>query len=75
VKQRVWLTHSQYRLEMCDRLPLRSGRYNSFDSRSFKPALSTIVRQRPLEPGVASSSTRSGFASDTSSPPNLAFHA
>ena len=47
-----------------------------FDSRSFRPALSTIVSaSNRLSRAFSSSSDRSRFASDTSRPPNLAFQA
>ena len=47
------LAHPQRRLEMRDRLPLRGGRYHFFDSRSFRPALSSIVSaSSSLEPCV-----------------------
>ena len=63
-------------VEMRDRFPLRGRRHHFFESRSFRPALSSIVSaSRRLSLPLSSSSDRSRFASDTSRPPNLAFHA
>ncbi len=70
------LAHPQRRLEMCDRFPLRGRRHHFFDGRSFRPALSSIVSASSrLSRAFSSSSARSRFASDTSRPPDLAFHA
>ncbi len=70
------LAHPQRRLEVRDRFPLRGGRHHFFESRSFRPALSSIVSaSNRLSRPFSSSSARSRFASDISRPPNLAFHA
>ena len=68
------LAHPQDRLETSDRLSLRSGRYQFFARRSFRPALSSIVSASSrFSLAFSSSSARSRFASETSRPPYLAF--
>src|SRR3546814_6414370 len=70
------LVHPQRRLKMRDSFPLRGGRHQFFESRSFRPALSSIVSASSrFRRAFSSSSARSRLASDTSNPPNLAFHA
>ena len=61
-------------LKMRDRFPLGGRRYHFFESRSFRPALSSIASaSNRLSFAFSSSSARSRFASDTSNPPYLAF--
>ena len=68
------LANSKQGLKMCDRFTLCNGRYHFFDSRSFRPALSSIASARSrLSFPFSSSSARNRLASDTSSPPYLDF--
>src|ERR1044072_1258528 len=61
-------------LKMRDRFPLGGRRYHFFDSRSFRPALSSIASaSNRLSFAFSSSSARSRLASDTSNQPYLAF--
>ncbi len=70
------LAHPQRCLEMRDRLSLRGGRHHFFDSRSFNPALSSIVSASSrLSRAFSSSGDLRRFASDTARPPNFAFRA
>ena len=59
-------------LKMHDRFTLCGERYHFSDSRSFRPALSSIS-QKPLELPVLGLSDRNRLVSDTSNPPYLAF--
>src|SRR5690606_9581839 len=61
-------------LKMPHSFPFCGGRHHFFDSRSFRPALSSIVSAKSFLSCVFSaSSARSRFASDTSRPPYLDF--
>jgi hypothetical protein len=61
--------------QMRDSFPPCCGRHHFFPKRSFKAALSSIASARSRFSFVfSSSSVFSRLASDTSMPPNLAFH-
>jgi len=61
--------------EMGDSFPLGRGRHHFFPTRSFKAALSSMASASNRFSRVfSSSSVFSRLASETSSPPNLAFH-
>ena len=61
--------------EMSDSFALGGGRHHFFDSRSFSAAGSSIASARSrFSFPFSSSSCFSRLASETSSPPNLAFH-
>src|SRR6185437_2546822 len=69
------LAHLEGLTQIRRRLPSRGGRHHFFPKRSFSAALSSMASasirfSRPF----SSSSDRSRLASDTSRPPNLAFH-
>jgi hypothetical protein len=60
---------------MGDRIPLRVGRHHFFDEMSFNTAMSSIASASSFfSLAFSSSSDRSRLASETSSPPYLAFH-
>jgi len=62
-------------LQMASRLAIAGGRHHFFPSRSFRATLSSIASASiRFSRAFSSSSALSRRASDTSSPPNLAFH-
>src|SRR3954447_15867434 len=70
------LAHRENLPQLSDRGPLRSGRQNFFDRRSFRPALSSIASaRRRFSLLFSSSSPFSRRASEMFRPPYLAFHA
>ena len=61
--------------EMCNSFPLGRGRHHFFPNRSFSAALSSIASaKRRFSRVFSSSSVLSRLASETSIPPNFAFH-
>ncbi|EJL52648.1 hypothetical protein PMI09_03791 [Rhizobium sp. CF122] len=72
---RTLFAHPMVTHQMRDSVPLGCGRHHFFPKRSFKAALSSIASARSRFSFVfSSSSVLSRLASDTSMPPNLAFH-
>lgn len=66
--------HPVARLQVSDSLPLRGGRQNFFARISFNAAWSSVASARSrLGLAFSLSSSRTRQASDTSSPPYLAF--
>src|SRR6202042_3538783 len=62
-------------LQISRSLPMRGGRHHFFPRRSFSATLSSIASASiRLSLAFSSSSAFNRRASDTSSPPNLAFH-
>src|ERR1700722_6767290 len=69
------LAHLVGRLQISRSLPMRGGRHHFFPRRSFSATLSSIASASiRLSLAFSSSSAFNRRASDTSSPPNLAFH-
>src|SRR5665213_248130 len=69
------LTHLMFSLEMSDGFSLGSGRHHFFPRRSFSATLSNIASaSNRFNLAFSSSRLLSLLASDTSMPPNLAFH-
>ncbi len=69
------LAHLMVVSEKCDSFPLRGGRHHFFPSKSFSATLSNMASASNRFSLAFSSSRPLNFlASDTSMPPNLAFH-
>ncbi|MEY9389581.1 hypothetical protein ABIF65_007821 [Bradyrhizobium japonicum] len=67
--------HPERASEMGDSFPLGRGRHHFFPTRSFKAALSSMASaKRRFSRVFSSSRVFSRLASDTSIPPNFAFH-
>ena len=67
--------HPECVSQMGDSFPLGRGRHHFFPKRSFKAELSSMVSASSrLSRVFSSSSVFSRLASETSSPPNFAFH-
>ena len=67
--------HPECLSQMDDSFPLPRGRHHFFPKRSFSAVLSSMASARSRFSFVfSSSSVLSRLASDTSIPPNLAFH-